>query len=261
LQSYSSQNDSTEEGEGQAFVVKRAQGELEEKLREQSELLQVQAQTYDEGKHIIALSGATTLRVLLHQTANSHTLLQQMDLLTSLRFTDTAAHILEKNLLSIPGLVHMKIEVGKGASFEAPLSNLPPPRLRQSPLPLEPWWSTPILNGPTGATWSRKDLVLYETNKEGGAHIDPNISDAELRQVEEDAFGLRFTDGNDTTKFLNGPYCHQFVRSCSRSCQHSSKSFHREFLAGGFCMEAIKEDSEQIDYEAKMLQTLTIHVT
>jgi hypothetical protein len=37
--------------------AKRSQSELDEKMREQFELLKVQAQTYDEGKHIIALTG------------------------------------------------------------------------------------------------------------------------------------------------------------------------------------------------------------
>jgi len=56
-----------------------------------------------------------------------------------------------------------------------------------------------------GATWSRKDLVLYQTNKEGGAHLDPQMSDAELRDIEQESFGFRFTDQNGTTRFLNGP--------------------------------------------------------
>jgi hypothetical protein len=186
-------------------AANRSQSELQSKLREQYALLKVQADAYDRGDHIIALSGATTLRVLLHNTNTSHALLEQLGLLSTLRYLDTAQHIVPGNLLPNPGLVHMKIEQGIGATFEAPIDNLSPPRANQSPLPFQPWWNTPIVKGPTGATWSRKDLVLYQTNKEGGAHLDPQMSDAELRDIEQKSFGFRFTDQNGTTRFLNGP--------------------------------------------------------
>jgi len=143
--------------------------------------------------------------VLLHNTKISHALLEQMGLLSTLHFVDTAQHIVPSNLLPNPGLVHFKLQASVGATFEAPINDLSPPRVNQPPIPFQPWWNTPILKGPTGATWSRKDLVLYQTNKEGGAHLDPQVSDDELRAVERESFGFRFTDHTGTTKFLNGP--------------------------------------------------------
>jgi len=59
-------------------AANRSQSELQSKLREQYALLKVQADAYDRGDHIIALSGATTLRVLLHNTNASHALLEQL---------------------------------------------------------------------------------------------------------------------------------------------------------------------------------------
>jgi len=107
-------------------AANRSQSELQSKLREQYALLKVQADAYDRGDHIIALSGATTLRVLLHNTNASHALLEQLGLLSTLRYLDTAQHIVPGNLLPNPGLVHMKIEQGIGATFEAPIDNLSP---------------------------------------------------------------------------------------------------------------------------------------
>jgi hypothetical protein len=40
-----------------------------------------------------------------------------------------------------------------------------------------------------GTTWSRKDLVLMLANKEGGAHVDPKLTDKYEQMVTHNGLG------------------------------------------------------------------------
>ena len=172
----------------------RRRPDLERKLREQYDLLTAHAEAFDRGRRVVALSLAVTIRVLVHDTAQSKSLLRQLDLKDKLRFRDTAQHIDPRNLLPNPALVHVKVTPGHGVEWEAPLNMRDDDRLRQ-PLPFRQWWTMPLTKDHTGGTWSRKDFVLHLANKEGGAHIDPAEIDERLRQIEdENAMGWTYAD-------------------------------------------------------------------
>ncbi|PKM42871.1 MAG: hypothetical protein CVV03_09425 [Firmicutes bacterium HGW-Firmicutes-8] len=58
-----------------AFKVVLTVQELEEHLREQLEFLELSAESYDRGKDGEAKRLASTIRVLVHETRSSHSLL------------------------------------------------------------------------------------------------------------------------------------------------------------------------------------------
>lgn len=83
----------TDEGEKKmAGDSKRTQTELEQSLKAQLKLLTDYCDQYDAGNLEYVYPMSTTLRVLLKDTRNCHSLLGQLGLKDSLQFVDSAHH-------------------------------------------------------------------------------------------------------------------------------------------------------------------------
>jgi hypothetical protein len=94
-------------------AYQRDRADLIEKLRDQVALLRVLGENFDAGQRVVAYPLATTVRVLVHDTASSHALLAVLDELSTMQFCDTSAPINPRNLLqSHGGLVFMKVTPG-----------------------------------------------------------------------------------------------------------------------------------------------------
>ena len=78
-----------------------------------------------------------------------------------------------RNLLTHHGLVGMR--VAATTTFWAPLHDRPhPARMRK----FDEWWDNDIvLKDTDNITYSRRKLVLYAANKDGGAHVDHELDD------------------------------------------------------------------------------------
>lgn len=167
----------------------RGRQDLEEKLAEQYQLLRIQGQAYDDdpSNTVMSLSLATVVRVLVHDTRTSHSLLDQLGLKSGLRCVDTAVPIGALSKMSAnPGLVSLEIAPeGRGVRWIAPLSKLPAQRLGRT-IPFQPWWDKPIHRDSLGNTWSRRDFVMYLANREGGAHVDPGTREASFEALERE---------------------------------------------------------------------------
>ncbi len=186
---------------------KRERPNLEEKLAQQLKLIQDLGHLYDSGNEFVALSLATCLRVLLHDTASSHSLLAQLRKLDSLKFVDTAYHRNPANLIrSHEGLVAMAVIEGKEGSWYVP--NLKNNETERN-FPLErfaSWWKLMVLQDWVGHSWTRQSLVLEIANKEGGSHVDPNQSEG-MRAVElENSMGWIVHDSRGEHSFENKPF-------------------------------------------------------
>ena len=188
-------------------LVVRQLPDLQRKLRDQVDLLAALGALFDTGRRVAALPLAVSIRVLVHDTAKSHSLLEQLGMQATLRFPDTAEHVDPRNLLPTSGLLMMRMTAGVGADWVPPLDDLSPPRIRP-PVPFYQWWTTPVVKDRDDNQWSRRDLVLHLANKEGGAHVDPGAPDEALRALEEDnSLGWTFTDPivGEGVPMLNGP--------------------------------------------------------
>lgn len=164
-------------GKQTARAQRRDRTSVLEALVEARDFLRVSGLSYDAGFEGEAKRLAVTLRVLLHDTSSSHSLLEQLRVKGSIDFTDTAAPINPRNLAATPGLVLMQMEMQPGVpvgSYIAPLGMERP--FRNRPAPFAGWWSNPVMKEPSGKTWSRRDFVLVLANQEGGAHLDPALN-------------------------------------------------------------------------------------
>lgn len=185
---------------------RRRRAGLEEKLRQQHELLQLFGELFDGGHPVVALHLATVIRVLVHESRTSHALLGQLELIDTLKFVDTAVHINPRNLLTNPGLVVTKQTTGRGAEWAAPLGMPLPPR-QHPPASFETWWRTPVVKDESDRTWPREKFVLHLAHSEGGGHVDPREPDEWLRALEEDnTLGWMAVDPiTGEGPMLNGP--------------------------------------------------------
>ncbi len=143
--------------------------ELEEHLREQLGFLKSSCEAFDQGNEAEAKRLATTLRLLLHETVRSRSLLGQLGKLDG-KFFDTAHPLNMKSLTSHCGLVAISYSPG-GGRYVAGLDGVGQQRL----VSFKTWWNAVVFLDQQRRAISRKDLVLSVADTDGGAHVDPAL--------------------------------------------------------------------------------------
>jgi hypothetical protein len=175
--------------------TKLTTADFERHLKEQMEFLAGSAAAYDTGMLGEAKRIATVIRVLVHDTAKSVSLLTHLGVKDTLAFMDTAVPIDPRNMLTTPGLVMLQV-TSTERTFEPPLDRLIPPR-QNPPKPFTQWWTDPVTKSQDG-TFSRRDYILTLANKEGGAHVDHQLDDAWVKLTREHSLELDwFAPGTD----------------------------------------------------------------
>lgn len=137
-------------------------------LKEQYELLKNALNDYYAGVEVRAIDVAVRIRALVHDTKDSHAFLATMD--PNYRTLDIYHRPpLGKNVVfAIRQGIQMSGD-GKSKSirddFKLGFHEL---------VPLERWWTEEYLRiGPVHS--SKSQIVLDVANKDGGAHVDPNV--------------------------------------------------------------------------------------
>jgi hypothetical protein len=184
----------------------RSRPALERKLADQQELLDMCGTAYDAGRRVAAYPLAVSIRVMVHQTPASHSLLTLLGLQDTMTFADTAWHMDPRNLLPAhPGLSVIEATMGVGSSW-VPRHSADADQVNPA-VKFAEWWNAVILRDTTGRTWTRRRIVLELANKEGGAHVDPS-QPVDLRALEDDnSMGWTHSDPivGDQQSMLNGP--------------------------------------------------------
>lgn len=154
----------------------RTPQELEKKLDEQLRFLELSAESYDGGFVGEAKRLATTIRILVHDTKNSHSLLAQLNK-KNRQFLNTAFDKTPNNIESYGGLIAVATAKGDEKpkhKYAALLDEIPPP-FRNKWVNFETWWAEPIFINQKKEEISRSKLILTACDQDGGAHIDPKI--------------------------------------------------------------------------------------
>lgn len=164
--------------------------ELELQLEDHKSFIAASCAAFDAGAMGEAKRIAVSIRVLLHHTAMSHSILGQL----AARSGNWLAYSYQydpRNLVGHQGLVKARATVGAGtasATFVAHLREVHPgPRA----LRFEDWWSNDVvLKDSSGGTYSRRELVLFAANKDGGAHVDGELDESYERLKDGSGLGI-----------------------------------------------------------------------
>lgn len=133
------------------------------------------AAAYDAGETSEAKRLAVSLRVLFHQTANSHALFTQLGVrsgpfMCSPRRRNAPGNLLATgNLLSGSDLTYI-VPGGSGLALRPYLNNFS--RGAWERVPFEEWWEGTHVLSTQAATFTRRELVHVTANLDGGAHVD-----------------------------------------------------------------------------------------
>lgn len=174
--------------------VGQTQEELKRHLSDNVRFLRASAASFDEGFFGEAKRLATTIRVLVHDTRSSHSLLGLMAIKEQLAYVNAANPHDPSNLLAHHGLVGLRFGP-EGVRYFAPLGDGPPSRQRPK-ASFNEWWDEKVIVDYTGGVFSRKDLVLTLANKDGGAHVDPKLDATYAALTRKNSLGWIASDAN-----------------------------------------------------------------
>ena len=124
---------------------------------------------FDEKMHFDeAVRIATVIRTLIHQTGRSTSLLTHLGATKINILSTVGSELLGDETMMSQGMCLTTIDVEKGVFINAQLDQGPP--ITQT-LKLDDWWAQKIwIYQPY--SYTRKQLILDMTNKDGGAHVD-----------------------------------------------------------------------------------------
>ena len=175
-----------------------SQNELEIHLKEQISFLEASANSFDAGAEEEAKRLAVTIRILVHNTPSSHSLLGQMR--RNLKFHDTSLDLDSNNILAHGGLISI-LTGPYQTRYVAMLDNLPHNTVKM--IDFDSWWNKPVFVDKQGRKLTRKDLILTATNQDGGAHVDPYLDETYANLSRK---GLDLIVGHGTeVKILDKP--------------------------------------------------------
>lgn len=229
-------------GEARMARIGQSNEELREHLREQIGFLRDSCARFDEGNLAYAKQASLNLRVLLHDTASSRSLLGLLGFKGRMSFLDTAGQMLDANLATSANLVIMRMrvvdEVGNVEPSYIPVlddyqhrTHLNRPtafgKTREPAagraMKFDAWWNLNVVRDDTRKLFSRRQLVLALCNQDGGGHIDPDVDAAYYRLSRSNSLGYVALGGGAETAFGSPvpasirQIAHEILRSMPRA--------------------------------------------
>ncbi|WFD08762.1 hypothetical protein [Tepidibacter hydrothermalis] len=169
--------------------IKLSRNELLEHLEEQIEFLESSAKLFDEGKIAESKRIATTIRVLLHDTKNSTSLLQLLDKKENMLFFDSSEIYNPKNIAGQYCL--LDISMNPSHIGFVPRMYIGPTTPKKC---FDDWWNEIVISTTSdffkGDKFSRKDIILALSNKDGGAHVDQKLKEDYFKLTRENSMEL-----------------------------------------------------------------------
>ena len=183
--------------------IPQTEEELKDHLKDQIHFLIESSNAYDSGSISEAKRLAVAIRILVHDTDSSRSLLTLLKK-EHIGFYDTAYDYDPSNLLVVCGLLMMKMGPG-GGEYVAPLGTGSPQRYLKGKIPFAQWWDEIVLVDGKGGKLTRGDLVLKVCDKDGGAHVDLKLDEAYHDFSRENSLGWKFQKDGVEQDFAGRP--------------------------------------------------------
>lgn len=164
---------------------------------DQLNFIRSSAKLYDEGNEIEARRMAVNLRVLFHETSKSHSLIKQIGLHNNFLLWSSGNLYTPSNLLS--SWVLLSIAMSEEGFVYKPQGGIG----RTFFMEYEDWWNEIIFDDKKNV-FSRKDIVCFVANQDGGAHVDMELDSKYAELVKHNSLG--WTDSNGKPSMNNPAY-------------------------------------------------------
>jgi hypothetical protein len=144
---------------------------------------------------------ASAFRILFYHQGANISLFNQLGVEDEIQMVSTANEFDQKNILPFLGLLGLTIESENATYFPKGI----PSEFRT--LKFEKWWTEEIvINDSEKQRWTRKDLIAFAANQDGGSHVDPGIDKKYYQLAYLNSIGIKFFQGKDTKgKNLENP--------------------------------------------------------
>lgn len=172
--------------------------DLNEHWGDQLNFIQSSIREFDMGRENEARRIATSLRIMFHETSTSHSLIKQMNLKNSFQLFSSGGLYTPSNLLSSWTLLSM--ESSPNGLYYRPSGNAGG---RTFFLKYEDWWNEIIFDDKNNV-FSRKDIICYVANQDGGAHVDSALKENYAKLTKHNSLG--WTDGMGNPVLNNPAY-------------------------------------------------------
>lgn len=174
--------------------VKQTKSELLSHLEDIIGFIEASSIAFDAGKTGEAKRLAVSIRVLLHDTKSSKSLLGLLGWKDGHSFLNSAISYNPKNLMSHHGLVGLRIGGDTGGSYHAPLGEGPPSRPYKY-VKFTDWWNENVIVDSKKQKFNRRELILSLSNKDGGAHVDPELDESYANLTRNNTIGWMTSKG------------------------------------------------------------------
>jgi hypothetical protein len=213
--------------------VRQSRSDLEALLAEQLRMLRTVSDAYDIGSTECAKYIAVTLRVLLHDTASSHSLLGQLERLDRPFLSTVSPHTHLPGVtqaVSLTGVRH-----GPSGAVYLPACMMPTGfSWSRRMLSFGDWWTEVVVIVNSNSRFTRRDLVLNVANQDGGAHVDCTIKADYEAYSRRNGLGWLFSDARGFwMEATGGPHL-ATLRQISYELVESMRASSPELLPNGY---------------------------
>lgn len=162
--------------------------ELQEHWDNQIRFIRKSVEEFDLGDEMEAQRIATSLRILFHDTKLSKSLFKQLGL--GITFYSSGQLYTPSNLLTSWTLLSMGLSPN-GVKYKADLES----HSRCFFMNFLDWWNEIIFDDHE-KRFTRKDIVTFIANQDGGAHVDPKLDGTYANLIKMNSLGWSDSSGN-----------------------------------------------------------------
>jgi len=201
--------------------IERDTNDLASQLDDQIRLLKSSADAFDQGETAEAKRLALGVRILVHDTGRSRSLLTLLGRKANLLLLDTAIPVSPSSASSHFGLAMVAAKTGGGGT---PIAFLDGGPRQPSLVRFQDWWNGVVFVDSQGRSFSRQDLVLIVADQDGGAHVDPKLESDYIDLTRRNSLGWRYghpaTTGSPLPDFVPASIrqiAHEVIRTLDTS--------------------------------------------
>jgi hypothetical protein len=208
-------------------------------LKNQYEFLKTSARSFDAGFTNEAQRLALTIRILVHNTNNSHSLLKQLQSQDKMSFLNTSEDFEPDN--TMPTVTLAAICAQEYQAFCDAYKYFHEDIWKM----FDPWWNQIIIVDKNKNQFTRKSIILAIADTDGGAHIDPSLNEQYANLSKFNSIGWQHVEEGKTYDFLNGPELAS-VRQIAYELIRSIEKYYVNEIGLNNMMEEIKPTFDMV---------------